>query len=98
MLKESKRVQTMSGRVLECPSFPHQLRAEMERAGITIMELCAATGISFDTMTRYRSLTNPMEPTRGKLMDIRAAIGCPMTRLTTGPTPDLKDKRINRAS
>jgi len=96
-LKSTGKVKAMSSRIVQHPSFADQLRAEMTRAGITVMELCAATGISFDTMTRYRSKTNAMEPTRGKLMMIRDAIGCPLSRLTTGPTPSLKDKRVNRA-
>jgi transcriptional regulator with XRE-family HTH domain len=97
-MKSDPKVKAMAGRIKEPPKFAKQLRAEMTRAGISVMELCAATGIGFDTMTRYRSLTKPMEPTRSKVLIIRDAIGCPLSRLTTGPTPDLKDKRINRAA
>ena len=97
-LKETPKVKTMEARVKNPPAFSDQLRAEMQRAGISVMEICAATGISFDTMTRYRSTNNPMEPTRGKVLIIRDAIGCPLSRLTTGPTPDLKDKRVNRVT
>lgn len=97
-LKTTGKVKAMTSRVQDHPAFAEQLRAEMTRAGITVMELCAATGISFDTMTRYRSLTNAMEPTRSKLLMIRDAIGCPLSRLTVGPTPSLKDKRVNRAA
>ena len=95
-LKSTKKVKTMTARVRGCPKFADQLRAEMIRSGVSLMELCAATGISFDTMTRYRSLNKPMEPTRWKLLMIRDAIGCPLSRLTTGPTPDQTDKRVNR--
>ena len=97
-LKHTARVKKMTARVKEQPQFADQIRAEMRRAGISVMELCAATGISFDTMARYRSLTNPMDPTRAKVLLMRDAIGCPLSRLTTGPTPVQKDKRINRRS
>ena len=97
-LKDTKKVKAMIARVKEHPPFASQLRAEMERAGISLVELCAATGISFDTMTRYRSITQPMDPTRGKLLIMRDAIGCPLSRLTTGPTPDITDRRVNRKS
>ena len=97
-LKDTKKVKAMIARVKEHPPFAAQLRAEMERAGISLVELCAATGISFDTMTRYRSITQPMDPTRGKLLLMRDAIGCPLSRLTTGPTPDITDRRVNRKS
>ena len=95
-LKETTKIKAMARRVVDHPAFAEQLRAEMVRSGISVMELCAATGISFDTMARYRSLTNAMEPTRRKLLMMRDAIGCPLSRLTTGPTPDQTDKRVNR--
>jgi len=95
-LKATPKVKKMINRVQDTHPFADQLRAEMIRSGVSVMELCAATGISFDTMTRYRSLTNAMEPTRGKLLIMRDAIGCPLSRLTTGPTPPQKDKRVNR--
>lgn len=95
-LKETQKVKKMAARVKPLPLFTKQLRAEMDRANISVMELCAATGISFDTMTRYRSPAHAMEPTRGKLLLMRDAIGCPLSRLTTGPTPSLDDKRVNR--
>jgi hypothetical protein len=97
-LKQTKKVKAMIARVKDHPPFAAQLRAEMQRAEISLMELCSATGISFDTMARYRSLTQPMEPTRGKVLIMRDAIGCPLSRLTTGPTPDIKDRRVNRKS
>jgi transcriptional regulator with XRE-family HTH domain len=95
-LKSTPKVKKMIARVQDSPRFAEQLRAEMKRSGVSLMELCSATGISFDTMTRYRSLTKPMEPTRAKLLMIRDAIGCPLSRLTTGPTPPQKDRRVNR--
>ena len=95
-LKDTPKVRSMVARVKSRPEFAEQLRAEMARAGVSVMELCAATGISFDTMACYRSLTKRMEPTRGKLLIMRDAIGCPLSRLTTGPTPDQADKRVNR--
>jgi hypothetical protein len=97
-LKQTKKVKAMIARIKKNPPFAAQLRAEMERASVSVMDLCAATGISFDTMARYRSLTIPMEPTRGKVLIMRDAIGCPLSRLTTGPTPDIKDRRVNRKS
>ena len=95
-LKAVPKVQKMATRIKPLPKFHQQLKAEMDRAGISVLEICAATGISFDTMTRYRSAAHAMEPTRGKLLLMRDAIGCPLSRLTTGPTPDFHDKRVNR--
>jgi len=72
----------VSPRKKKTKPFNLQLRAEMEKAEMTIDRLAEIIGCSRGVINNYRRLNAPQEPTRSKLLAIRDALGCSIQDLT----------------